>query len=184
MTEVDPLESLLSLEDQFHAEGHALGVSDGSKAGRVEGRTFGLERGLAKFGEMGRLGGRAAVWHARLQSPAVSERTGAEVEGLHRLPPLSGSDRLRRHVARLAELTDAEGLATENSEDAVAEFDERLRDARAKTTLIARIAGEDDFGTHANTDDGQVANPTGAVNSGEMEDFRGIARAKVREEGR
>lgn len=55
--EDDILSSLLNLEDKYHAEGYAAGVSDGSRAGRIEGRTFGLEKGFEKFTELGRLGG-------------------------------------------------------------------------------------------------------------------------------
>ncbi|KAI6978386.1 hypothetical protein KC329_g10437 [Hortaea werneckii] len=58
------------------------------------------------------------------------------------IKPLKGSERLRKHIERLAELTEPESLETENEEEAVNEFDERLAGAKAKTTLISKIVGE------------------------------------------
>ena len=65
-TEADPFDSLLSLEDKFYKEGYDLGVSDGTHAGLIEGRLFGLERGFEKYVSMGNLYGRAVIWTGRL----------------------------------------------------------------------------------------------------------------------
>ena len=62
----DPFDSILSLEDQFYNEGYDLGVSDGNRAGLIEGRSFGLEKGFEKYGSMGKLYGRAVIWTGRL----------------------------------------------------------------------------------------------------------------------
>src|SRR5271156_4071878 len=51
--ESDPFDDLLSLEDRFYNEGFQLGTTDGVKAGRIEGRVFGLEKGFEKYVEMG-----------------------------------------------------------------------------------------------------------------------------------
>ncbi|KAK4541288.1 hypothetical protein LTR36_008204 [Oleoguttula mirabilis] len=163
---------LLSLEDQYYTEGHTLGVADGSRTGRIEGRLFGLEKGYAKAVAMGRLNGRGGVWSARLSllpvkpsltptaSPSPTNLLAAEGDGngngngnggkglavqhVVKVSALSGSQRLRTHISRLHELTDPESLETRNTEDAVNEFDERLAGARAKATLVAKIVGEDD----------------------------------------
>ncbi|KAK1070415.1 hypothetical protein LTR74_004093 [Friedmanniomyces endolithicus] len=156
----DPFATLLNLEDTYYTEGYALGVTDGSRAGRIEGRLFGLEKGFAKFAEMGRLNGRARVWEARLPSTPTPNGAGGRESGNRAsaspspssshsatgtLPVLSGSDRLRKHIDRLSELTDPESLETKNTEDAVDECEERLAGARSKFTLIAKIVGEDDL---------------------------------------
>ncbi|KAF2770087.1 hypothetical protein EJ03DRAFT_241206, partial [Teratosphaeria nubilosa] len=132
----DPFATLLTLEDTYFAEGYTLGLRDGTRAGRIEGRVFGLEKGYSKAVEMGRLHGRAKIWHARLSplTPASS----------HRVKALKGGERVTRHVERLAELTDPESLECKNGEDEVNEFDERLAGAKAKSTLVERIAGEGD----------------------------------------
>jgi hypothetical protein len=135
----DPLDSLLSLEDQYYTEGYNLGLTEGARAGRIEGRTFGLEKGYEKFLELGRLGGRAAVWSARLTPTPDSASSSRDVQ----FPPLEASERLRKNARRLCDLTDAATISTENSEDAVEEFESRLKDARAKATLISKAVGED-----------------------------------------
>src|SRR5882762_2032425 len=64
--EDDPFESVLDLEETYYQEGYDLGVADGSRAGQIEGRVFGIEKGFEKFAAMGMLHGRAAVWASRL----------------------------------------------------------------------------------------------------------------------
>ncbi|KAK1065637.1 hypothetical protein LTR12_000312 [Friedmanniomyces endolithicus] len=195
----DPFATLLNLEDTYYTEGYNLGVTDGSRAGRIEGRLFGLEKGFAKFAEMGRLNGRARVWEARLPSAHTlggvslresgsrastsSPSTSHSVTGT--IPPLSGSDRLRKHIDRLSELTDPESLETKNAEDAVDECEERLAGARSKFTLIAKIVGEDDLrpsggGDGASEIDIGRSGGTAkgkAGGKGEMEDFAGLPTA-------
>ncbi|EME38592.1 hypothetical protein DOTSEDRAFT_98316, partial [Dothistroma septosporum NZE10] len=138
---------VLNLEDQYYQEGYDLGVADGSRSGRIEGRTFGLEKGFEKFVEMGRLHGKALVWEARLPAAQSDDTRSSDATSMGGLPPLqapSGNARLQKHVERLAALSDPNDLSTENSEDAVSEFDDRLKDAKTKTTLISRMAGEED----------------------------------------
>ncbi|KAF2210014.1 hypothetical protein CERZMDRAFT_113485 [Cercospora zeae-maydis SCOH1-5] len=143
-SDLDVFENVLNLEDQYYREGYDLGVADGAKSGRIEGRTFGLEKGVEKFLEMGKLNGKAAVWEARLPSSATQD-SASQSSSSTVVPPLKGGhQRLRKHVERLAALSDPKGLSTKNDEDDVSEFDDRLKDAKAKATLIARIVGEDD----------------------------------------
>ncbi|OJD22717.1 hypothetical protein ACJ73_05933 [Blastomyces percursus] len=64
------------------------------------------------------------------------------------LPPLPRNSRLEKHIASLLSLVDPLALSMENSEDAIEDFDERLKKASAKVKLIERILGEQ------NTSDG------------------------------
>jgi hypothetical protein len=133
-------EDVLNLEDQYYSEGYRLGVDDGTKSGRIEGRVFGLEKGFAKFLDMGVLNGRAAVWQARLPRPI----TVVDGDGDRVVPQLGTNARLYKHMDRLAALSDPDDLTTANTEDSVSEFNYRLKDARAKGALIARMIGEDE----------------------------------------
>ncbi|GIZ44339.1 hypothetical protein CKM354_000754000 [Cercospora kikuchii] len=183
----DVFEDVLNLEDRYYQEGYDLGVADGAKSGRIEGRTFGLEKGFEKFLEMGKLNGRAAVWEARLPSSKKGDDASASSSDPV-MPPLNGNERLRKHVERLAALSDPNGLSTKNDEDDVSEFDDRLKDAKAKATLIARIVGEDDAASR-DTDEAQGNSSRGKAlrvrrnvneegvagrRTGEMEDFMGL----------
>ncbi|SMR63914.1 unnamed protein product [Zymoseptoria tritici ST99CH_3D1] len=194
---------LLNLEDQYHNEGYLLGVADGSKSGRIEGRVFGLQKGFEKFVKMGRLNGKAAVWEARLpsESKATTDSSGTQEdveESSVRVEPLkNGGDRLRKHVLRLAALSDPDDLSTDNDEDSVSEFDDRLKDAKAKATLIARLVGDDEpsSSSASKVEDGEGSHLSGAQRkaalrvkqkdvgsgskpTGEMEDFVGLRGAK------
>jgi hypothetical protein len=192
----DPFDTLLTLESQYHAEGRTLGIAEGSASGRIEGRVFGLEKSFEKFIELGRLGGRAAVWNARLPSTSTSTSTSACIEvGKEEeesskvgVLPGSGSERLVRHVKRLVELTDAEDVSRENSEEGVQDFDDRLREARAKAVLVERLVGEGakengsgGGGAGSGAGSGAAAVKRAGVKgngakSDEMEDFGGLPR--------
>lgn len=182
----DPFDSLLTLESQYHAEGRTLGIAEGSASGRIEGRVFGLEKSFEKFIELGRLGGRAAVWNARLPENASSTATSMEVgkdevdSSKLGVLPGSGSERLVRHVKRLVELTDADDVSRENSEDGVQDFDDRLREARAKAVLVERLVGEGKESATAGGGSGTAVKRAGvkgnAAKSDEMEDFGGLPR--------
>ncbi|KAK5130476.1 hypothetical protein LTR08_001998 [Meristemomyces frigidus] len=177
----DPFTTLLDLEDTFYTEGHTLGRADGSRAGRIEGRLFGLENSFQKAFAMGKLTGRANVWSARLAPPDSS----GDINESMRLKPLPATARLQKQIARLAELTDPLSLDTRNSEDAVNEFDERVAGAKTKATLIAKIVGEDaktksSPSRESLSGEGGESAPTGkqaAKGTGEMEDFVGLKQA-------
>ena len=186
----DPFDSLLSLEQQYYTEGYALGHQDGSRAGRIEGRLFGLEKGFEKFSELGKLRGRAVVWRARLDdfSPQPTQPVGSQGESVGSVARLEANERRTKQVRRLCDLTDFETLSTENDEDAVAEFDERLKHAKAKATLISKLMGEVDFSTategvwRKGGAKGMQATDAGkAHGSGEMEDFVGLPGAKMKD---
>lgn len=154
----DPFTDPQNLEFQFYAEGLQLGITDGTRAGKTEGRTFGLETSLSKFSTLGRLGGRAAVWEARLDS-------SNQVAGV------KGSERLRRNVARVRELADPETLDMRNGEEEVEEFEGRVREAQAKAVLVRKGFGESEVGAGVGSSGARGA-------GGEMEDFEGLPKFK------
>ena len=166
----DPFESLLSLEDEYYNEGHALGTADGKQAGHLEGRIFGLEKGFEKYLEMGRLQGRLIVWSSRLsqtkdqdetledtkaistESPSIrgavshpQEHTfqSATSAGTSLLPRLPKNARLEKHIRTFHALVEPESLSTQNNEEAVSEFDDRLKRAIGKAKIIDKMLGEE-----------------------------------------
>jgi len=169
--EQDPFDSLLSLEDKHYNEGYQLGVADGSRAGRVEGRIFGMEKGFDKFVESGILHGRADVWGSRLpQSKELGSDARTSVQtALHEdaekcdetphdpstvrrkggstLPSLAANARLEKHIQTLYALVEPVSLSTQNNEDAVSDFDDRLKRASAKAKVIEKLVGETSFDT-------------------------------------
>nr|OQO29582.1 hypothetical protein B0A51_03663 [Rachicladosporium sp. CCFEE 5018] len=175
----DPFAPLLSLEFSFYDEGYALGHAEGSTSGRIEGRLFGLSRGFEKFEDMGRLQGQALAWSARLhQSSATQPVIGNEEvqRESHLLRELKGGERTRKQVKRLLDVTDVEAVSTVNDEDGVADFDERLKEGKAKRVVIERI-----FGESASAVDRGAADAGKALKgSGEMEDFGGFAVGKAK----
>ncbi|KAK6432579.1 hypothetical protein LTR95_011248 [Oleoguttula sp. CCFEE 5521] len=171
----DPFAPLLSLESSFYDEGYALGHAEGSTSGRIEGRLFGLSRGFEKFEEMGRLQGQACVWSARLEDVKSSDANDACGSG-GVLMPIKAAERVRKQVRRLGELTDPEAVSTENSEEGVADFDERLKEARAKGVVISRMLGE----SATATDQSRGGSGKAGKGTGEMEDFGGVARGKAK----
>jgi hypothetical protein len=159
----DPFDDLLGLEDRFYNEGFQLGTTDGAKAGRIEGRVFGLENGFEKYVEMGRLHGKSLVWVGRLSKNRTTTKT--EASNIHStanneeaassvtenssssatLPPLPSNPRLEKHIKILYALTEPVSLSTENSEDAVSDFDDRLKRATGKVKIIEKLVGEEGF---------------------------------------
>ncbi|KAK4201417.1 hypothetical protein QBC40DRAFT_339062 [Triangularia verruculosa] len=147
----DPFDSLLHLESQFYTEGYNQGAADGVLAGRIEGRQLGLEKGYQKFLEAGRLYGRAIVWANRLPNrgsssspPAPSQISSTtEIEAEKReLPPLPNNPRLEKHITTLYALVETESLSMENTDEAVNDFDDRIKRGQGKAKIIERMVGE------------------------------------------
>ncbi|KAI4725827.1 DUF1715-domain-containing protein [Aureobasidium sp. EXF-10728] len=134
----DDFDSLFNLEEEYYTEGYNLGVADGSRAGRIEGRLFGLEKGFEKFAAMATLAGRNAIWEARISD----QNSVAVEESEFNLPNLSGGARLQKHLQTLFALTEAESLSTENNEDSVSDFDDRLKRAEGKVKVIEKLVSE------------------------------------------
>lgn len=159
----DLLDDLLNLEDNYYQEGYDLGQADGAHAGLVEGKLFGLEKGFEKVMSMGRLSGQGDVWRQRFQPSNLPSSEPLQVTDLieqdvpvsrggapdgrvivsaRNLPPLAGNSRLGKHIDSLMAMTDAASLSSINSDEAVAEFDERLAKAMAKAKVISNIIAE------------------------------------------
>ncbi|KAI9841699.1 MAG: hypothetical protein M1837_000431 [Sclerophora amabilis] len=148
--EDDPFESLLNLEHSFYEEGYQLGMKDGSRSGRIEGRAFGLEKGFEKFLDMGRLHGRTSIWASRMPQSDKEELIPSDEKGATRATPrLPDKPRLEKHIHTLYALVEPASLPTQNEEDAVSDFDDRLRRARAKSRVIEKFIDERSFDENA-----------------------------------
>jgi len=165
----DPFDGLLNLEDQYYREGYDLGVKDGSRAGLIEGRLFGIEKGFEKYAAMGRLHGQAIVWSGRLRTSPMKDEaarqhpheehvtklrgdTDIETPGSKlndkqaispsALPDLPATVRLEKHIRTLYALTEPSSLSTQNDEESVSQFDDRLKRAEGKVKIIEKLIGE------------------------------------------
>lgn len=121
----DPFDDLFNLEDRYYDEGYAQGFADGQKQSRLEAKLFGIEKGFEKFVVMGKLQAKARVWHSQLSSETVS----------------SDQLRLLKHISVFQALVDPATLLNANTDDAVADFDDRLKRAQAKERIIERLLG-------------------------------------------
>lgn len=168
----DPFDTLLTLEDTLYTEAYSAGVSDGARAGRIEGRIFGLEKGFEKFVAMGTLHGRACVWGSRIPSfqetpisqdniatSSTTKELSKQIDGKEDeqivenretsrtrliLPTLPETQRLTKNISHLHSLTDPLTFSTLNTEEGVADFDDRLKRAGAKAKIIERTLGENE----------------------------------------
>lgn len=155
----DTFDKVLGLEEQFYESGYQQGLSDGIQAGRIEGRTFGLEKGFEKYVEVGQLYGKSIIWANRISQFQISSSSksnsnpSATIEALsqshHRqstlaweLPYLPHNARLSKNVKTLHALAESESLSTDNTEEAVSDFDDRCKRAQAKAKIIERMVGE------------------------------------------
>jgi hypothetical protein len=179
----DPFDTLLTLEDTLYTDAYALGTKDGARAGRIEGRIFGLEKGFEKFASMGVLHGRACVWASRLPSSPGSRQASSNLSEIRsdsqstqepelspevptprssgsdsksdsnptsdistsqnrKLPSLPQNSRIAKNIQTLHSLTDPLTFSTNNTEDSVADFDDRFKRAGAKARLISHSIGE------------------------------------------
>src|SRR5258708_5428980 len=117
-------DEILGLEEQFYNDGLQQGLADGIKAGQIEGRTFGLEKGFEKYVESGRLYGKSLVWANRMPpsqdslvakdrqqtgpvSNAASNADGEKKTLYHVLPSLPQNRRLSKHMKVLHALTES-----------------------------------------------------------------------------
>ncbi|KAI0857573.1 DUF1715-domain-containing protein [Xylaria cubensis] len=175
----DPFDDLLNLEEEYYKEGYEEGVRDGAESGRVEGYSLGLSKGFEKFVEAGRLQSKAVVWanripkyqqkrHHRQQDSATSkeeehERSAGKVaeEGQSseteaksnnaRLPPIHSNPRLEKNIETLYGLVEPGTLSTNNDDEAVNDFDSRIKGAHGKLRIIERAVGEGTTSRNVNT---------------------------------
>ncbi|PGH17046.1 hypothetical protein AJ79_01430 [Helicocarpus griseus UAMH5409] len=90
------------------------------------------------------------------------------------LPVLPPNSRLEKHIATLLSLVDPLTLSTQNSEDAVADFDERLKKAASKAKVIERILGEQNDSSSnrdGNAGGAAAAGGGGSGGTGNIEDI-------------
>ncbi|KAM0285607.1 hypothetical protein ACHAQH_001313 [Verticillium albo-atrum] len=148
----DPFDDVMNLEERFYNEGYAQGTQDGDRAGKIEGRSVGLANGYDKFLESGRLSAKSLVWANRLRAPssscaaaegsAASGSTAIEptaddgsegpLKGCS-LPPLpSTNSRLEKNIIAVHALVEPDTLSTENNDEAVNDFDDRVKKAQGK----------------------------------------------------
>ncbi|KAK5091469.1 NADH pyrophosphatase [Lithohypha guttulata] len=144
----DLFDELLGLEDNFYQEGYDAGLADGEHAGVVEGKVFGVEKGYEKALEIGKLHGRALVWQARQNQDGANQSLRNSSSNRHAIisrvcdSGLAKNSRLMKHIEALLLLTNGDSIATNNSDPAVTEFDDRLARAQAKAKVVAAIIGE------------------------------------------
>ncbi|CAO1600939.1 hypothetical protein XANCAGTX0491_004611 [Xanthoria calcicola] len=200
----DPLDQLLELENTFYQEGYDLGVQDGSRTGRIEGRLFGITSAFETFSAMGNLHGRSVIWSARLSGPEIafgSERSAIDCDGLatktistedsknsqdsgpegtaptstlaSSLPQIPHNPRLEKHVRTLYALTEPASLSTDNTEDAVSDFNDRLKRAEGKTKVIEKLLDEESSSRGPQQADGTL----------EMDFTSSQSKPSVRDEG-
>ncbi|EEH46191.1 uncharacterized protein PADG_02341 [Paracoccidioides brasiliensis Pb18] len=91
----------------------------------------------------------AAAIASTAQTPPLERKdisksriTGTPIPSLPALPALPSNPRLQKQIALVLSLVDPLSLSLQNSEDAVADFDERLKKAASKAKVIERVLGE------------------------------------------
>ncbi|KAI2640177.1 DUF1715-domain-containing protein [Xylaria nigripes] len=163
----DPFDDILNLEEQYYKEGYEEGLKDGGEAGRIEGYSLGLTKGFEKFLEAGRLQSKAMVWANRI--PKYQERrqrrgadskqsgtsepdvesTGGKREDIKtaseneaRLPLIHSNARLEKNIEVLYGLVEPGTLSMNNDDEAVNDFDSRIKGAHGKLRIIERALGE------------------------------------------
>ena len=168
-------DEVLGLEESFYGDGYKQGFEEGVQAGQVEGRTFGLEKGFEKYVESSRLHGKSLIWANRLPSLQAATRVSGNEKGTLiaqattteliqktcKIPHMLDNARLAKHIKVLYALAESESLSTENTEEAVSDFDDRLKRAQAKAKIIERMTGEqkgssDDSEKSGITKDGSI----------------------------
>ncbi|RKF61707.1 putative duf1715 domain-containing protein [Erysiphe neolycopersici] len=150
-----PFSEVLNLEQDFYEDGFEQGLADGEAAGKSEGRTLGLEKGFEKFCETGRLYGRSLIWanqlfphqnqksHVGREEKAEEKREPDASSSLPEINPvlsnIPNSQKLAKSIKALHALVEPETLSFENTEEAVSDFDDRIKRARAKFKLIEKL---------------------------------------------
>ncbi|EDN04124.1 hypothetical protein HCAG_01989 [Histoplasma mississippiense (nom. inval.)] len=97
--------------------------------------------------------------------------TNARISQLPSLAPLPRNSRLEKHIASLLSLVDPLSLSLENSEDAVEDFDNRLKKAVVKVKLIERILGEQDAFDGSSVDNKNSREGNRPADGDNIEDF-------------
>ena len=128
-----------------------------SKQGELRVGRSGLKRGLRNTSRvadyMANIWANRMTGHQKLLDNADGEPGRTHVQdsaessavqpsqpfSLHAMPE---NQRLAKHLKVLHALAESESLSTENTEEAVSDFDDRLKRAQGKAKIIERIVGE------------------------------------------
>ena len=141
----DAFEELLGLEEKYYEEGYSQGLKDGLHQSRLQARIFGIEKGFEKYLEMGKLHARARYWSEDLQAlPQSGQKDPASREQSGGINNAAAKTRLKKHLDILLALTDPSTLTTENTDEAVSLFDDRLKRAQAKCIIVERMLREEE----------------------------------------
>ncbi|KAL2204151.1 hypothetical protein CC79DRAFT_1278735 [Sarocladium strictum] len=140
MTTDDPLDDVFTIEDRFYNQGYNAGLADGRPAGRAEGRSLGMQKGFEKFSESSRLASRAVLWANRLPTSQNSASAAGEKCKLPSLAAGAGP-RLGKNVKSVYALLEPGTLSVKNEDEAVQDFDDRLRRAQGKVKIVERMIG-------------------------------------------
>ncbi|KPI37593.1 uncharacterized protein AB675_4044 [Cyphellophora attinorum] len=153
----DLFDDVLDIEDQFYKEGFDAGAADGTHAGLVEGKIFGIEKGYDKALELGRLHGRALVWNHRLRqghfaasgSSNLTETTESSAQSgtdlsnaFSAMPALPKSARLEKNVESLLSLTSPKHVPTANDDESVEKVEDLIMKATNKAKIVSNTVGE------------------------------------------
>ncbi|KAH6627146.1 hypothetical protein B0J18DRAFT_161224 [Chaetomium sp. MPI-SDFR-AT-0129] len=151
-------------------EGRQLGLERGfqkfAEAGRLQGRAIVWANRLGGGGTKGGRGGESSGEGGGRSSqetaatttstfiptsittstpptkPKPETETDTKATEPHSLPPLPPNPRLSKHITTLYALSETESLSTENNDEAVDDFDDRLRRAQGRFKVIERMVGE------------------------------------------
>ena len=162
----DPFDDLLELENEYYKQGLEAGVADSAYAGLIEGKTFGIEKGYEKVIELGKLHGRAVIWKRRLDNSPASGNDAAPVPETQDIQDLSSNmsalpnnARLRKHVEAVLILTDHQHIPCGNTDEAVADVEDRIAKTRSRVKMIMTLVGEN-VG-HTSSSDTGIEDSTG-----------------------
>lgn len=185
-SERDPFDILLDLESAYEARGYTDGLHDGKAQALSSSTLFGIEKGFEKYIVMSRLRFRAEKWarafdvHVDHNTPApaavpVSSSVGGVNVGADAnadmAPAAQGAgvevgtenshvhSRLQKHTATLLKLTSAQTMDYANTDEAIGDFEERLKRAQAKCKVIERMVGTGDPGAVVSKGNGEIEDP-------------------------
>ncbi|KAK9455843.1 DUF1715-domain-containing protein [Dipodascopsis uninucleata] len=143
MEDIDDIfDSLLSLESVFYKEGYNEGLADGLRSGRSEGKQFGLQTGFQRFLSVGILQGRCRIWKqfGKPQSQESQKRENTNSAYDQNIITLQSSSTDNRSMKQLQVLeTLVSDISIENTEEAVEEFENRIKRARTRAKIVASM---------------------------------------------
>lgn len=138
----DPFELLLNLETTYETNGYDDGFRDGKMQAYNSAMFFGIEKGFEKFAPMTHLRAKAETW--------ARQNNVMTTDDMRTKDPVSSTNpRIEKHIKTLLALTDLLSLSTANTDEAVGDFDERLKRAQAKVKVLERVLGEESAVTNS-----------------------------------